>query len=147
MIKRILFVTSVVLCCFLSIQCDEDDDNIPTKGICDQTTIVKKEIYDSLVSADFTFVDAEVKGDCLTIEISASGCDGNTWKFNLVDSGAVAESSPEQRYLKFQLINEEACLAVFKRIVSFDLTPLQISGSNEIILNLEGLESSLRYKY
>ena len=38
-------------------------------------------------------------------------------------------------------------LLFFERTVSFDLTPLQIDGSNEIILHLEDLESSLNYKY
>ncbi|TGV02497.1 hypothetical protein [Flavivirga rizhaonensis] len=146
MLKKILFVVSV-MCCFLSIQCKDDDDIKPTIDICDQKTVINKNIYNNLVSADFNFVRTEITDNCLTIEISASGCDGNSWEFNLVDSGAVAESSPEQRYLKFQLINEEACLAIFKKTVSFDLTSLQINGSNEIILRLEGLEPSLRYKY
>ena len=146
MLKKILFVVSI-MCCFLSTKCEDDHDTIPIIEICDQKTMVNKNIYDNLVSADFDFVSAEITDNCLAIEISASGCDGNSWEFNLVDSGAVAESSPEQRYLKFQLINEEACLAVFKKTISFDLTPLQISGSNEVILHLEGLESSLRYKY
>ncbi len=142
--KKIVFLASIVLC-FMNMQCD--DDERPSIFVCDQATIVDKEAYDNLDSAHFTFVNAEISDNCLTIEISASGCDGNSWEFNLMDSGAVAESSPEQRYLKFQLINNEACLAVFKRIVSFDLTPLQVDGSNEIILHLEGLESSLNYKY
>ncbi|MDO5978273.1 hypothetical protein [Flavivirga spongiicola] len=131
----------------MSTKCEDDHDISPIIEICDQKTMVNKNIYDNLVSADFDFVSTEITDNCLAIEISASGCDGNSWEFNLVDSGAVAESSPEQRYLKFQLINEEACLAVFKKTITFDLTPLQISGSNEVILHLEGLESSLRYKY
>ncbi|WP_303318497.1 hypothetical protein Q4Q34_04090 [Flavivirga abyssicola] len=146
MLRKILLVVSI-MCSFLSIQCKEDDDIKPTIDICDQKTVINKNIYNNLVSADFNLVSAEITNNCLTIEISASGCDGNSWEFNLVDSGAVAESSPEQRYLKFQLINQEACLAVFKKTISFDLAPLQINGSNEIILHFEGLESLLRYKY
>ncbi len=144
--KKIIFLASVVLC-FMNMQCDDDDGERPSILVCDQTTIVDKEVYDNLVSEHFAIVDAQIIDNCLAVEISASGCDGNSWKFNLVDSGAVAESSPEQRYLKFQLINDENCLAVFERTVSFDLTPLQINGSHEIILHLEGLESSLNYKY
>lgn len=144
--KKILFTVSVILC-FMNMQCKEEGIKSSGDKVCGQTTIVNEEIYNNLVSANFMFVNAEIADDCLTIEISASGCDGNSWKFKLVDSGAIAESSPEQRYLKFQLINEEDCLAVFKRTVSFNLTPLQINGSHEIILHLEGLESSLNYKY
>ncbi|AUP78739.1 hypothetical protein [Flavivirga eckloniae] len=147
MLKKPLFIAAV-LCCFLSFQCNEDDDNTPVKEICDQKTIVNKEIYNNLVlDASFTFVSAEITDNCLTIEIKGGGCDGNSWEYKLVDSGDVTESSPEQRDLKFQLINEEVCLAIVTRTVSFDLTPLQVSGSNEVILNLEGLKTPLRYKY
>ncbi|GAA4893280.1 hypothetical protein GCM10023311_17220 [Flaviramulus aquimarinus] len=128
-------------------QC-EDDINIDSPNqICDETILVDQDLYDSLTASDFTFINAKIIDDCLTIEIGASGCDGNTWGFNLVDSGAVAESSPEQRYLKFQLINEEDCLAYFERTMSFNLIPLQVNGSREIILHIEDLETLLYYKY
>lgn len=146
MIKKTFFAMIVILC-FVNMQCEEEDMASSRDSVCDQTTLVNEAMYNNLVSANFMFVNAEIANDCLTIEISASGCDGNSWEFKLVDSGAIAESSPEQRYLKFQLINEEDCLAVFKRTVSFNLVPLQINGSHEIILHLEGLESSLNYKY
>ena len=145
-VKTIFLVIPLALC-FINMQCDDNDDINRSSGICDETTIINHDLYENLNSANFTFIEEEITNDCLHIEIGASGCDGNTWGFNLVDSGAVAESSPEQRYLKFQLINEELCLAFFERTVSFDLTPLQIDGSHEIILHIEGLESSLHYTY
>ena len=145
LIKKVALFFSISLC-FFNMQCDDDDvvsDDFP----CEFSVVVDESKYINMVSDNFTFIDAEVSSDCLVVEISASGCDGNSWEFQLVDSGAVAESLPEQRYLKFQLINTELCSAVFKRTVSFDLAPLQISGSNEITLNLEGLESAINYKY
>ncbi len=143
--KNIFFVILVVMC-FMNTQCEDDKDDFFISE-CDFETIINKSKYDNLETANFEFVKTEIIDDCLHIEISASGCNGDSWEFYLFDSSAIAESSPEQRYLKLQLINNEACLAVFKKTVSFDLTPLQINGSKEIILNLEGLESSLNYKY
>lgn len=145
MIKKTFFLFSVMLC-FLNMQCDEDDISIDLE-LCDQAVVIDENAYNNLESAHFTFFDTKIIDNCLSIEITSSGCSGDSWEFKLVDSGAVAESSPEQRYLKFQLINEELCDAVFNKTVSFDLTPIQISGSNEIILNIEGLESSLNYSY
>ncbi|UKM64856.2 hypothetical protein GSB9_01414 [Flavobacteriaceae bacterium GSB9] len=127
--------------------CDKNDAAGIGNGKCAQSTLVDTEMYNNLQTAQFTFIDAEIVDDCLNIEIGASGCDSETWLFNLVDSGAVAESRPEQRYLKLQLINEEDCLAYFTKTVAFDLMPVRVSGSNEIILHLEGLEASLNYKY
>jgi len=130
------------------VKCENGNPVLKYSSTCDQSTIIDDALYANLESAHFTFTSAKIIDDCLKIEISSSGCDGNSWEFKLVDSGAVAESLPEQRYLKFQLVNTELCDAVFKRTVSFDLTPIQISGTNnEIILNIEGLESSLNYKY
>ncbi|WP_298498084.1 hypothetical protein [uncultured Algibacter sp.] len=128
----------------MNTQCEEDDDYL---SVCDNLVIIDESYYNTFDSGNFTFIDAEVIDNCLSVTISASGCDGNSWAYNLVDSGSIAESLPEQRYLKLELLNEEACLAVFKRTVSFDLTPIKIEGSNEIILNIEGFESSINYKY
>lgn len=145
-IKTIFLIMPLALC-FMNMQCEDDININRSNEICDKTTLVDQDLYDNLTTSNFTFISAEIIDDCLTIEIGASGCDGNTWGFNLVDSGVVAESSPEQRYLKFQLINEEACLAYFERTVSFNLIPLQVNGSHEIILQIEGLETPLHYKY
>ncbi len=144
-LKKIAFALILVLCC-VNMQCDKESEEEPLKP-CDQITIVDKTIYNDLDSAHFTIVNAEINDDCLLMELSASGCDGKSWEFNLVDSEVVAESFPEQRYLKFQLINTEVCQAVFKRTVSFDLKPVRVEGSREIILHIEGLEPALQYKY
>lgn len=98
-------------------------------------------------SDSFSIENAEIIDDCLSLRIGASGCDGSSWHFDLVDSGAVVESFPEQRFLKLQLINNEACLAVIGRTVSFNLSSLQIEGSHEIILQIEGFGASIAYNY
>ncbi|MDO5968294.1 hypothetical protein Q4Q35_00605 [Flavivirga aquimarina] len=145
MIKKTLFTVSVILC-FVNMQCEDNDTNLPNE-YCDKATVINEDLYNNLVSDHFDLIDADINNDCIAIKIAASGCDGSTWELHLVDSGAVAESSPEQRYLKLQLLNTELCDAYFEKVISFDLTPLQISGSNDIILHLEGLESSLNYTY
>lgn len=139
--------------CFFSLllmntTCDEDapfyDDQ---SDICDLKTIVNKSLYDNVDTTGYNLVEAEIVDDCLLITIGASGCSGNSWEYRLVDSGAVAESSPEQRFLKFELSNSEACQAFFQKTVSFDLRPLKISGSQEIILNLENSNNPFTYSY
>ncbi|TXG36553.1 hypothetical protein [Seonamhaeicola maritimus] len=142
--EKVLFFF-IIIFSFLNTQCEEDV--IIDDLLCDFTTVIDETKYANLSSDNFTFVNAEIEGDCLSIEIGASGCDGSTWKFELIDSGAVAESFPEQRYLKLKFINNEDCLAYFERVISFDLTPIQVQGSNKIILHLDGLDESLEYSY
>ncbi len=130
----------------LCMQCDDDDDQ-PSSMVCDFTTIIDNELYQNAQSAFYTLVSAETSEDCLNIEISSSGCSGESWVLELVDSGGVLESDPPQRNLKFILTNNEACLAVFQRGQSFDLTPLQVDGANEVILNVEDFPEPITYSY
>ncbi len=144
-IKKIFSIVLIILC-FVNMKCEESDNDVVNSS-CDFISVIDKTQYDNLDTANFKFINVEIVDDCIIIKIGASGCSGDNWGFNLVDSGVVAESSPEQRYLKFELVNDEACLAYFERTISFDLLPLQVNGSNEIILHIENVDSSLNYKY
>ncbi|MBC3757947.1 hypothetical protein H7U19_06000 [Hyunsoonleella sp. SJ7] len=131
-------------------QCKDDDDDdvdLPEDTICQDVVIIDSELYKNTSSDTYRLSSATIAGDCLIINFGASGCSGSSWEYKMVDSGAVAESLPEQRFLKFQLVNNEDCLAFFTREQSFDIRPLQIEGSNQIILNIEGFSESLTYNY
>lgn len=129
----------------MNTQCDDDDDI--QNDNCGQSVIIDNVFYQSAESGDYNLIGTDLNNDCLTIEVSASGCDGESWSMVLVDSGSVAESSPEQRYLKFVFTNEEACLAVFNQSRVFNLSALQVDGSNEVILNIEGFPEVINYTY
>ncbi len=139
----------VVCLCFpfllMNTQCDDDDDI--QQSDCGQLVIVDNAFFESAVSGDYELVGFNLNDDCLNIEVSASGCDGETWSMVLVDSGEVAESLPEQRYLKFVFTNEEVCLAVFRQSRVFNLTALRVDGSNEVVLNIEGFPEVINYMY
>ena len=53
--KRIGFLI-VVMLCFLSTQCDEDEILIDFDNLCDELVIVDKDSYNRLVSDDFQFI-------------------------------------------------------------------------------------------
>ena len=73
--------------------------------------------------------------NCLTITLTSSGCDGNSWTASLIDSGLQTASIPPQRHVRLSLTNNETCLAVFERIYTFDIN----SGDTEtVIYNIEG---------
>ncbi|WP_040248413.1 hypothetical protein [Psychroserpens mesophilus] len=129
----------------MNTQCDEDDDFQVSS--CGQPVIIDNAFFETAESSDYVLVDSSITNDCLTVEISASGCDGESWSMVLVDSGNVAESSPEQRYLKFVFTNNEACLAVFSQVREFNLSTLRVDGSTEVVLNIEGFPEPLLYSY
>lgn len=129
----------------MNMQCDEDDDFQVSS--CGQSVIIDSAFFETAESSEYFLVGYSIDGDCLTIEVSASGCDGESWSMVLVDSGNVAESSPEQRYLKFVFTNNEACLAVFSQAREFNLSALRLDGSNEVVLHIEGFPEAINYVY
>ena len=143
-LSKFLMLYACFALLLMNTQCDEDDF-VPEP--CDQVTIIDNGFFQSAESNLYTLNTVELDGDCLSIDISASGCDGNSWSMVLVDSGDVSESLPEQRSLKFIFSNTETCLAVFSQVRSFDLRPLQVEGSNEVILNIENFPEPITYSY
>ncbi len=144
--KKISFLI-IVVCGCLSTQCDDDVSDDPVVNLCDNFATINEDIYMDIETSNYILTAVTISDDCLSVTFGSSGCSGNTWTYSLVDSGAVAESLPEQRFLKFNLDNQEDCAAAFERTFSFNLKPLQIEGSNEIILNLEGWGEPINYSY
>ncbi len=144
LLKSLLFCLTILFC-LTNTQCDDDDRLI--EPVCNQSAIVNEDYYNALDSDGFSFISIEVQQDCLVIDLSSSGCDGNSWKYKLVDSGSIAESFPEQRYLKLELTNNELCLAVINKQITFDLNILRVVGSNEIVLNIDGYNEGVIYSY
>ncbi len=129
--------------------CSGDDDSSLTsqQNQCDKVVEIIPEGFYTLPPIQHTINEAIIEDDCLKLKIGGSGCDGSTWEIKLIDSGDIAESLPEQRFLKVEFENDEECDAIIEIEVSFDISPLQLGESGEIILNLNELSEGLNYKY
>lgn len=141
--KNLLFVLGLI---FVIPSCEEADESDFLDSECGQTTIVDNNLYKNGQSGSFSIRNISVVGDCLEVEIQSIGCASESWELNLVDSGGVAESNPEQRFLKLFLDNEELCTAVIGKTFSFDLKPLR-TGNDVVLLNLEMWDEQIRYEY
>lgn len=142
-LKKIMTYSFLCLC-LMNMQCNDDDITVTP---CGTDVIVDNDIYEIAESDYYTIGDIVINDDCLTVTISASGCDPNNWEMTLIDSEAIAESMPPQRYLKLTTYTNEACLAVFNKEETFDLRPLRLDGVNEVLLNIEGVEELISYTY
>ena len=72
---------------------------------------------------------------------------GLGWREELIDSGAVMESAPPQRNIRMVLDNQELCQAVIRKETSFDISSLQVEGTDKVILHLENFEEDILYEY
>lgn len=141
MIKKIILL--VFVACAVT-NCSNDDDT--NNNDCNQQTIVSSEQYDNAPEDQLFINSVAIIGDCLSINFSSSGCDGDSWEVNLIDSEGVALSLPPQRSLRLSLKNEELCDAVITKEITFDISALQLGG-NEVLLNLKNFEEQIRYRY
>ncbi|MGB1017695.1 MAG: hypothetical protein ACPGVH_01375 [Chitinophagales bacterium] len=114
------------------------------KGNCDSVVELNQRKYNNASSDYFQISNAEIIGDCLNITIVASGCSGDSWEVELINSKAIAESNPVQKYFKLILNNQELCHAVISKIVSFNLNPSKIG--DDFIINLDSWDGSLLFE-
>jgi hypothetical protein len=133
-----LIIIVLFLCC---LACDEDT-NEPI--LQNESVVIDSNLYKSSVTNNYTITDVKIDANLLTVKISSSGCSGDSWQAVLVDANEVLESYPIQRNIKLVLENKEACLAVFEKEFTFDITSLKENYS-EVILNLEGWNSEINY--
>jgi len=131
---------------FSHFACDKEDGNDKNPTNCERTTIISSELYASAPDDALTINSLEIDGDCLKINFSSSGCDGDSWEFKLIDSGNILESFPPQRNLRLSLKNNELCDAYFSRELTFDISNLRVDGK-QVKLNLTNSDKSILYKY
>jgi hypothetical protein len=140
--KRIL--TLFVLILILLSSCAEDD---VIESTCDKDAIISYDFYRT-ASFDPVRIQSIIQnGDCLEIEYSASGCSGHSWEVALIDQGSVMESSPPQRNVRFSFENQELCEALITKETAFDISTLQVKGTNQVYLNFPELEARVLYTY
>ena len=140
MYKTPLIIFVVLLNLFA---CDNETNNI---NICEQVTIVSSELYENAPNHLLTINSLEINENCLKINFSSSGCDGDTWDLKLIDSEAILESLPPQRNVRLSLKNEEVCLAYVTKELTFDITPLKLDG-NQVLLNITNANKQILYEY
>lgn len=114
---------------------------------CNKNAVIDEVVYQQILIDNYVINNLVLNGGCLEITVSASGCDPNNWDMNFIASEVVVETNPIEYKTKVELINNETCLAVFQKTVSFDLTPLQISGANQIQLNIDDWNTPVIYQY
>ena len=137
-------IVSLTLLCTLG-SCTQHADE-PICFLCDESVIISKTAFDQAPDDPLTILDLSLDGDCLRITFGASGCDGESWEVQLIDSGDVGESYPPRRWLRLSLDNPELCEAYLTRELSFDIQSLQV-GEGSVYLHVEGYEEPLLYDF
>ncbi|WP_157831415.1 hypothetical protein [Confluentibacter flavum] len=135
---------ALVLSLSISACSKNDDDNNVTD--CELTTLISSEAYEDAPSDFLTINSLEINDNCLKINFSSGGCNGNTWEIKLIDSEEISESLPAQRNLRLSLKNEELCYAYVTKELTFDISNLRVNG-NQVQLNITNFGGTILYEY
>ena len=142
--KKLLLFLPIILI----LSCNSEGDNSTIENNCDFTSeIILEEDFNAINTSNYGIIEVELNGDCLGITFGSSGCGTDLWEENLYSTDAFYNVFPLQRDVKMELINDETCLAVFQKTVSFDLTPFQIDGQSDLPLNINGWNEQITYGY
>ena len=142
--KKLLFILTLIHI----LSCNSEDDNSTIENNCDFTSeIIFEEGFNTISTSNYGIIDVVLNGDCLEITFSSSGCGTDLWEESLYSSDVFYNVFPLLRDVKMELINNEECLAVFQKMVSFDLTPFQIDGQSDLPLNINGWNEQITYGY
>ncbi|WNW02347.1 hypothetical protein RRF68_02680 [Tenacibaculum sp. HL-MS23] len=128
----------------LASSCSEDNNDNLIK--CDFETLISKEQYQNAMSDQLDINSLSINDDCLKINFSSAGCNGNTWVLKFIDSENIMESNPPQRNLKLLFKNNELCEAYITKELAFDISNLKVDG-NKVQLNIVNLEKNILYEY
>ena len=140
--KTILRIVAMGLLMF---SCSDND--VVDQDNCDAQVIISSEDYTNTSNAGLTINSLEIEGDCLKVNYSASGCDGNSWELELIDSEAVLESFPVQRNLVLSLVDNEDCEAFITKEATFDISELQVEDNNRVRFNILNFDTQVLYEY
>ena len=143
--KPIKLIISLFFIVTIGLSCSKDDNN--TTSNCDLDLIICPIQFANRPNDSVEIEAVDIKGDCLNITYSASGCDGSSWTVLLIDSSVVMESFPPQRHLRLSLDNDETCDAYITKTKSYDISAIQSEEYDSIILNLDGYSGSILYEY
>jgi len=143
--KNTLLILGILI---ILASCSSDDEGQIIETNCEALSeVLSNEDFDAILNTSFGITEVSLDEDCLFVTIGASGCDPNNWDMNLYSTDAFFTGLPSVRAVKVEVINNEACLAVFEKSMSFDLTPFQLENENEIILAIEGWATQISYPY
>lgn len=130
----------IVACIVMLASCEKEDQEIDG---CGEDVLLSTQSYENNSSDAFVITSVVVDEDgCLSVTISASGCDGDTWETDLIAEENVVYTDPPRRNIRLTLENSEECLAVITKTFSFNVDELK-ADSGDMILLITGFNGGI----
>lgn len=139
--KKSFFIISVFVLTIWA--CEDQLSAMADPSACGSFPHYLKE-NSAIISDPYQVVSASISGPCLTLEVSAGGCDGASWEGELFIFPDVAESYPPQIQGEFTLTDRELCEALVKKQFVYDLTEVG-KIADKVYIHLAGWQEPLLF--
>lgn len=130
--------------------CNKNEQNEDDQNALAEYCKVKGKVDESLFSAapkDYLVINGvEINGDCMTINFSSGGCNGDSWQISLVGAEKLIYTGIPKREIRLSLDNKELCDAWITKEYTFDISTFQISEP-KVILFLTNNGVNYNYEY
>lgn len=135
----LIFISAVMISC-------NNDDN-PDNSLKNSDLIrVDNKLFLNAPNDEFEIVTATISNNKLNLTIFYGGGCGNIY-YDLVTVDDYIDTNPIQKNIRLAFDDEDNCEAGIELELSFDLTQIQISSTDRIILNLNRWGNQIEYNY
>lgn len=139
-------ITLLALITVLMISCSNDDDG-PDSPLENSTTIrVDDDLFSNAPDDDLWITAATITGNMLNITIDYGGGCGEVF-YDLVTDDNYTATDPIQKNIRLAFDDKDNCEASVELQLSFDLTAIQLSSTDSLLINLDGWAEQIEYPY
>ena len=128
------------------IGCNSDDDNVSSSLENSNVILVDDDLFLNAPNDEFEIIVASISDNNLNITLFYGGGCGNIY-YDLVTGNDYLETTPIQKNIRIAFDDKDNCEAGIELKLSFNLTQIQISSTNRIIINLNKWEDPIEYNY
>jgi len=128
------------------IGCNSDDDNVSSSLENSNVILVDDDLFLNAPNDEFEIIVASISDNNLNITLFYGGGCGNIY-YDLVTGNDYLETTPIQKNIRIAFDDKDNCEAGIELELSFDLTQIQVSNTDRIILNLDNWEDQIEYNY
>ncbi|MFY0631747.1 MAG: hypothetical protein JXR05_15385 [Flavobacteriaceae bacterium] len=135
----LIFITVVMISC-------DNDDKLNSPLINSDIIRVEEDLFLNAPNDDFEIITATISNNKLNLTILYGGGCGNIY-YDLVTGNDYMGTNPIQKNIRLAFDDEDNCEAGIELELSFDLTQIQVSSTDRIIINLDRWEDQIEYSY
>jgi len=125
--------------------CNNNDDNFVQLTNSNEIR-VNDNLYSAAPNDDFEIIQANVVNDNLNVTILYGGGCGNVI-YDLIAPSDFIGSNPLEKNMRLAFSDKDNCEALIELELSFSIEQIQVTESDQIIINLERWENQIEYNY